>query len=521
MKKIEIENIRNIGRLNFEIPAPGVHVVTGENGSGKTTLFTCISRIADKNAYRSGFPTSSSNTLDIFSGSITYAINDNSVTYTRRSSGEWRPNKRDTGIFQEFGYPAVINITTKDKRIFSQDVIIPRRRVGADEWINAKMNTIFNTEKFANMVRFTTGDMRGGRGNTENSRRRNIAFAIPLGHNRYYTEQNFSFGEIVMVNMLYDLGQVENNTLLLIDELELALHPAAQIRLMHSLRELALEKGLTILVSTHSSSIIKAERSVIYLEKASLNVVHVIYDCPPAKAIGAIGMREDTNPDIIILVEDAMAKAFYFALQQKYLILQNSPSYLDVRILEIGGFDNVVNFYTEIVNYVFYDNVYVAAFMDKDVETDVIPYQQFGNGDTIDSYRSNASHLHFLPYTPEVFLIKVFYNSKRELIQYLAAEYGNQQLQYDTAEVFDFHQYEQPLPEFENQAEYNAYISNRGQFRTRCKKQSKRIAESIASQLNQSTAEVYRIVFKFAIEQNVISDVNVRQLLAQTLKRID
>ena len=43
MKKIIIDNIRNIEHLEFEIPTAGVHVITGENGIGKTTLFTCLS----------------------------------------------------------------------------------------------------------------------------------------------------------------------------------------------------------------------------------------------------------------------------------------------------------------------------------------------------------------------------------------------------------------------------------------------------------------------------------------------
>lgn len=67
-------------------------------------------------------------------------------------------------------------------------------------------------------------------------------------------------------------------------------------------------------------------------------MINIIYKCPPAKAISAIGMREDTNPDIIILVEDSVATSLFFALKQRYITLQNEVNYLDIRILEIGGF---------------------------------------------------------------------------------------------------------------------------------------------------------------------------------------
>ena len=493
MKRILIENIRNIRNLSFDIPTPGLHILTGTNGSGKTTLFTCISRICNNNAFRLGFASSENDTLDVFSGSITYFCDDSSVRYSKRANGEWRPSAKNSTVFQEFGYPQIINITTKNERLFTQERIAPRDRQSPDTWLNNKLNTIFDTNKFTSMIRITTGDLRRGRGTTAINRRRNTAYAIPLEGGRYYTEQNFSFGEIVLINLLYDVKTAMNGALILIDELELALHPAAQIRLILALKELAAEKGLTILISTHSSSIIKAQKNVIFLDTLSDGTIEVLYSCPPAKAIGAIGMREDANPDIIVLVEDNMAKSFFHALMQKYIALQNEANYLDIRILELGGFSNIIHFYVEANNYIFYENVYVSAYLDKDVESDVIPYPQYGNQDTIRHYREYAAYLHFLPYTPEVLLVKTLYNSKDALLRNLSREYSNQQLQYSSQEHFDFATYEEPFPEFNTQAEYNGFIEGRGAFRSKCKAESKRIVDTLASQVNQSKNEIYRL----------------------------
>ena len=521
MKKILIENIRNIQTLSFILPEPGLHILTGTNGSGKTTLFTCISRICNNNAYRIGFASSENTAFDVFSGSITYSNDENSVRYSKRDNGEWRPNVRNSTVFQEFGYPQIINITTKNERIFIQDRIIPRNRLSPDTWLNSQMNSIFDTDKFTTMVRITTGDLRGGRGAAAVTRRRNTAYAIPLGNGRYYTEQNFSFGEILLINLLHDVRNATNGALILIDELELALHPSAQIRLISALRNLAREKGLTILISTHSASIIKSQSSVIFLEATSDNsVIDVIYNCPPAKAIGAIGMREDTNPDIIVLVEDKMAKSLFYALKQKYIALQNDSNYLDIRIIELGGFSNIINFYVEANNYIFYDNVYVAAYMDKDVETDIINYPQYGNQEIIRKYNEHSAYLHFLPYTPEVLLIKTLYCYRTELLRALSQEYDNQQLRYSPQETFDFDTYEAEFPEFRSQSDYNAFIEQRGTFRTTCKTESKRIVELLADQVNQSTDEIYRYIFKFAVDRMEGTEINVRQLLAPTMKRL-
>lgn len=113
------------------------------------------------------------------------------------------------------------------------------------------------------MQRITVGDLRSRTGNAD-KRRRNTAFAIPLGGNRFYTEQNFSFGEIVLLNLLYDIESVEKDSLVLVDELEMALHPSAQIRLMQYLSELSEQNNLTVLISTHSASIIKAQKKRLF-----------------------------------------------------------------------------------------------------------------------------------------------------------------------------------------------------------------------------------------------------------------
>ena len=88
-----------------------------------------------------------------------------------------------------------------------------------------------------------------------------------------------------------------------------------------------------------------------------------------------------------------------------------------------SGFSNIVHFYEEANNYIFYENVYVAAYMDKDVETDIVPYPQYGNQEIIRCYRENSQYLHFLPYTPEVLLIKMLYENKPDLLRKLASEY--------------------------------------------------------------------------------------------------
>lgn len=516
MYEVEIQGIKNIPSLIFPIPQNGVHIVTGKNGTGKTTLFTCLSRIRNRVAFRKGFPSSENDVYDAFTGSITYRAGNNQVTYTRRKNGEWRPDKSNN-VLEQFGFGEVINVSTNAKRIFLQEVINPRKRRACDDRLNLLLQEVLDDDKFKNMFMITTGDLRGGRGATVEDRRKNTAYAIELTKEKYYTERNFSFGEIVLLNLFFDILNAPERSLILIDEVELALHPSAQIRLIGALKRIAKEKRQTIIISTHSSSIIRSEKDVILLEK-ELDKINVLLHCPPAKAIGAIGVREETMPDIVVLVEDRMANTLFKALMKKYLKLEEKNSYLDVRILEIGGFSNVINFYREARNYIFYNNIYIAAFMDKDVETDIIPYGHFGNYEIIYAWQNDKKRLRFLPFTPEILLMKVFTDSKSDLLRELKQTYANQQIDYAIEEILAFCQYEQPFPEFADQSAYNAFIKARGSFRSKCKIMSADIVEDIVEQTNASFDEVLRFVYEFAVRT---SDqlINVREILGPVFNR--
>lgn len=304
-KKVIIDNIKNIKHMEFCIPTPGLYVVTGKNGSGKTTLFTCLSRIKNSNAFRTGFPASNGNDrLDFFSGYIQYEVDGESTKYSKRSSGKWKANKQND-VLSLMGYPQVVNITTKDERVFTQTDITPRKNHRGDDWINEKLNQIFGTDKYSSMIRITTGQLYRGRGKSAvDTRRRNIAYAIP--------------------------------------------------------------------------------------------------------------------------VED----------------------------------------------------------------------------------------------TPEVLLVKTYIERKQQFLQSLRAEYSNQQVDYSIAEQLDFTAYEAALPNFSNQTQYNSKIEERGSFRKKCKQVAEKIALELSQQLNITVKEVYRYSYKFAVENIPENELNVRALLAQTMKRV-
>ena len=117
--------------MEFCIPTPGLHIVTGKNGSGKTTLFTCLSRIKNSNAFRTGFPASNGNDrLDFFSGYIQYEIDGECVKYSKRASGKWKANKQNDVLALMGAVDAVIEVSTTNM----------------EKSVNNKSNRIWNFE---------------------------------------------------------------------------------------------------------------------------------------------------------------------------------------------------------------------------------------------------------------------------------------------------------------------------------------------------------------------------------------
>jgi predicted ATP-dependent endonuclease of OLD family len=234
-KWVKIRKLKGIECLDFEIPDPGVHLLADSNGSGKTTLLACLRRLCHANAFQIHFLSSlRSNRLDSFNGAqVAYALNDESVTYAY--AGErWVPRpRRSSNLVQKFGYPNVLYVGATAARITPrlEDFKTAKLKPAPQTVIQAA-NSIFETSRFSELktINLTTGN-------------KNPAFVLidrPLGQTKilYFSEKNFSLGELCVLKLLRELDNCHNGTLVLIDELEIALHPRAQIGLIRYLGKL-------------------------------------------------------------------------------------------------------------------------------------------------------------------------------------------------------------------------------------------------------------------------------------------
>lgn len=399
---VRIENLKNIQKLDFDLPTPGAYLLTGSNGSGKTTLLTCLNRLKNKNAFQIGLKSSIHKSLDSHQGAeITYVVNNDSVTY-KYAEERWSPTpRRNSSLLSSCGYPEVIYIAADADRVEpKKQEFSPRKVRPAPQSIKGYLNDIFATGKFNELCYINL--IRSGQ-----TKAYLIRQSKPNKPASYYSEKNFSLGELCALKLLLELENVKNDSLILIDELELAIHPKAQARLFNHLKAISSAKNLTIIFSTHSVSLIKSvSRSNLIFLKNSNGNIETLKGCYPTYALGQITSGEELAPDCIVYVEDNSAKRCIEAMIRLYNSKVNAKVAKPTTVaIPLGGFRQILEFIDKAPQILPITTKVVAA-LDQDVQTEsLVNYQENQEFDLLALFDRTKNKVKYLPWTPELGLV--------------------------------------------------------------------------------------------------------------------
>ncbi|MFT3840750.1 MAG: ATP-binding protein [Myxococcaceae bacterium] len=126
--------------------------------------------------------------------------------------------------------------------------------------------------------------------------------------NQTYSEAFAGSGELAVASLVKQLHEAENFTLILLDEPEVSLHPAAQKRLLSVIASHVVTKKHQVVFTTHSTSLVEdlPDNAIkVFLENAG-GKFEVIPSSHPYSAFTRLGAAA---PDVLrILVEDDLAK---------------------------------------------------------------------------------------------------------------------------------------------------------------------------------------------------------------------
>lgn len=504
---VKIEKLKSIEWLKFEVPLKGAFVITGANGCGKTSLLTVLHRMGVHNAFQTGLPggRSTAGIDGIGSTTITYEINGKSVAY-RYNNTRWSATPKSNSKLVGSAFSEVLFLKADSSRVEpTQNELRGVRKNPADQRLREFMNSVFDTDRFNNLYQIR---LRG---------RNLVAHLIDKSSQNdrkktFYSEKTFSLGELCVMRLGLRLMSMKNGGLYIIDEFEMALHPAAQIRLFREIEKMATAAGSAVLVSTHSSSLIKSVKraNIIYLENDAGNVT-IHRNVYPTYALQHLALEEENAPDKLIFVEDVAAKQCIDELWLQHVRHQSatgqSPlgkSLPTVQVAVIGGYKEVLRFLERSKSFVPALTKRMAA-LDADAETECMP-PTVSIGAPLPQmtvvqqlYKQQKNQVVFLPWTPEVGICELLRNGLIKNTKGIQAYTGVTDLKISQASV-------------------NAHFGKDGKAqREECKRTVDTIAAAIAQKRNWSDDRAREALFSYLVEETFKSNAALMQQLGGKL----
>ncbi len=338
LRSIEIAGspLRGISAVTLDLRYPFV-VLAGKNGTGKSTFLACAAC-----AYRhSGkfdsffFTKKYFNFNDLFINSAVDSGQENVVvrwSYRLQSGGiavapatkdttRWRGyRKRPERTVEFLGlaravHPAELRAL---RHHFGKDIAIAPVSLGdaLKEFVSCIMKRNYSDVKCATQGRYSLHVLKSGDGE--------------------YSGFHAGSGEDISCVLSRVLERLPDNSLLVIEEIETGLHPAAQRQLVSRLLDLCLKKKLQVICSSHSQAVLETvPRDARVLLARYGSFIQPRYSVSVAEALGE--MTDVPMTELRICVEDAVAER---------LVLESLPAGTRqrVRVISCGNWDDVIRF---------------------------------------------------------------------------------------------------------------------------------------------------------------------------------
>lgn len=149
-----------------------------------------------------------------------------------------------------------------------------------------------------------------------------------------YSEFHFGAGEASVIKMIADIESADDNSLILIEEIENGLHPVATRRLVEYLLDVAKRKNVQVIFTTHSNDAIAPLSETAIWSAYSGNVIQGRLD---VRTLRVLSGQVDTK--LAVYVEDA------FAVMMVKTALGSKGIPLDMlQIHGVGGFGHAIKF---------------------------------------------------------------------------------------------------------------------------------------------------------------------------------
>lgn len=194
-----------------------------------------------------------------------------------------------------------------------------------------------------------------------------------------YSEANAGSGENAIINMVCAIMDAKRDSLILLDEPEVSLHPSAQIKLKIFLLNMTMKKHHQIIISTHSMMLIEEmpRKAIKLFEVNDDGTTDIVNDVYYQEAF--YNIKEKIDRKNLILCEDASAQTFI----QKILIALKIDEFFSVEYRH-GGAETLVTRHLPILALdEMYDKVFIILDGDKRPDK-LVKYSKISAGEIED-----------------------------------------------------------------------------------------------------------------------------------------
>ncbi len=351
---ISVKNIRNIKNADIELPFErGMYALVGGNGCGKSTLMLLLSLT---------IKTSSAHLLtekDTASDSVVRISADNRQDeWTRKSNNKMTTGKYNArGLFTSVHYHGFYEGSifygsrfddyTKVSDFFAKSDY-NSKLVDADPFVSETLGYILQNDKsyYKSLKRIKSRKIATEEGF------KGFPYFYSIG-DKIISQYQMSSGESMLLSLIDFINNLVRNgnykkLFFLIDEVELALHPAAIDRLHIFLQKLINESQTELVVyfSTHSAELIqRIPAKNIYLIENDNGIMTTVNPCYPNYAVRSLYVPNGF--DFVLLVEDELAKS----IVDKVILDNNLTSSKLCCVLPAGGCTQMLKLHYDMITY--------------------------------------------------------------------------------------------------------------------------------------------------------------------------
>lgn len=378
---ITVNNIRNIKSANIELPfEKGMYALVGGNGCGKSTLMLLLSLVVKTSSAH--LLTEKDTKKDSF---VKIAADGKDDVWERNnagklSTGKYNSSRLFTSVHYHGFYEGSIFYGTRfddynkindffSKKDFNNKI------VDADPFVVETLGYILQNDKnyYNGLKRIKSRAIAREEGF------KGWPYFYTLG-NTIISQYQMSSGESMLLSLIDFINNLVRNgkykkLFFLIDEVELALHPAAIDRLQLFLNNMinTSKTELVVYFSTHSSELIqRIPAKNIYLLENDNGILTVVNPCYPNYAVRSLYIPNGF--DFVLLVEDELTKA----IVDKIVLENNLNTSKLCSVLPAGGCTQMLKLHYDMITYnTLGIGKQIVSIFDGDVKDDICKKKEY------------------------------------------------------------------------------------------------------------------------------------------------